>query len=208
MKAKTSSLGKRLRSLRKERDLTQRNLAQQAGISVNAVSLIERDEISPSVTTLQSLAGALNVRVSYFFDDDTSARTIFLAAKDRPALTSKGLTIETLGHRLAGQQMEPFLITLEPDAESGQQTVVHAGEEFVYCLQGVMEYHVEGTMYRLNEGDVLMFDASQPHHWRNPSTRLSKILVMLQSSDEYNDSVRRHFPAHPSLTHLDQPNNN
>jgi transcriptional regulator with XRE-family HTH domain len=207
MTTQVSSLGKRLRSLRKERSLTQRNLAQQAGISVNAVSLIERNEISPSVTTLQSLAGALKVRVSYFFDDDTSAKTIFLAGKDMQAISSKGLTIETLGHRLTGQQMEPFLITLEPGAESGQQPVMHSGEEFVYCLQGVMEYNVEGTVYHLNEGDVLMFEASQPHHWRNPSAQVAKVLVMLQSFDESNDSIRRHFPAYPSLTHLDQSNN-
>jgi len=207
MTTQLSSLGKRLRSLRKERNLTQRNLAQQAGISVNAVSLIERDEISPSVTTLQSLAGALNVRVSYFFDVDTVARTIFLTAQDRPALTGKGVTIETLGHRLTGQQMEPFVITLEPGAESGQQPVIHTGHEFVYCLQGKIEYNVDSTIFSLSQGDMLMFEASQPHYWRNASAEPTTVLVMLQSSDESENSVRRHFPAHPSLTHLDQSNN-
>ena len=57
------SLGARLRNLRKERKLTQRELAIQASISVNAVSLIERNEISPSVATLQSLATALKVKI-------------------------------------------------------------------------------------------------------------------------------------------------
>lgn len=61
------SLGDRLRQLRAERRLSQRDLAQLAGISTNSISLIEREEISPSVSTLQSLARALNVKVSYFF---------------------------------------------------------------------------------------------------------------------------------------------
>ena len=63
------SVGNKLRAIREERGLSQRELAQHAGISTNAISLIERDENSPSVSTLQNLAAALNVKMSYFFDD-------------------------------------------------------------------------------------------------------------------------------------------
>ncbi len=48
--------------------MSQRDLADLSGLSTNTVSLIERDETSPSVATLQHLAGALGVRMSYFFE--------------------------------------------------------------------------------------------------------------------------------------------
>ena len=51
----TFSLGKKLRQLRNERNISQRDLARMAGLSPNSISLIERDETSPSVATLQSL---------------------------------------------------------------------------------------------------------------------------------------------------------
>ena len=66
----TTSLGIRLRNLRAARKISQRKLAQMAGISPNSISLIEREEISPSVATLQNLATALNIRMSYFFEDE------------------------------------------------------------------------------------------------------------------------------------------
>ena len=56
------SVGNKLRTVREERRLSQRELAQRAGVSTNAISLIERDENSPSVSIVQSLAGALNAR--------------------------------------------------------------------------------------------------------------------------------------------------
>ena len=97
-------MGTRLRNLRKERNLTQRELADRATISVNAVSLIERDEISPSVATLQSLATALKVKMSYFFDDEVQANVIHLTASQLPSITSDGITIEGIGQRLSSQQ--------------------------------------------------------------------------------------------------------
>jgi transcriptional regulator with XRE-family HTH domain len=200
---KLFSLGTRLRSLRKERNLTQRELASRAGISVNAVSLIERDEISPSVATLQSLARALDIKMGYFFDEDVQANVIHLETSQRPSIESNGITIESIGHRLPDQQLEPFFVTLKPQTGSGKHPVIHSGQEFVYCLQGTVEYEVDGTTYFLNAGDILLFEARLPHHWRNPTTEEVKALILLQTTDEHSESVRRHFPAHPSLPHIE-----
>jgi transcriptional regulator with XRE-family HTH domain len=129
-----ASLGAKLRRLRKERDLSQRDLAGHSGVSANAISLIERNEISPSVATLQRLATALSVRISYFFEqDDSQANVIHIRATDRPSLSSRGVTITGIGRRLREQEVEPFSITLSPGAASGLQPVIHSGHEIVYC---------------------------------------------------------------------------
>ncbi len=137
------SLGKKVRELRKERNLSQRDLACQAGLSPNAISLIERDEISPSVATLQRLAIALKVKMSYFFEEDsTHLSVIHVKASERPSLTSKGLMIAGLGRRLREQELEPFFVSLAPEAESGRHPVIHSGHEFVCCLNGIVEYEI------------------------------------------------------------------
>ena len=83
---KKGSVGNKLRVIREERGLSQRELAQRAGISTNAISLIERDENSPSVSTLQNLAGALNIRMSYFFDDHEPTQVLHVKADSRPVI--------------------------------------------------------------------------------------------------------------------------
>jgi transcriptional regulator with XRE-family HTH domain len=199
---KNLSLGSRLRALRKERDLTQRELASRAGVSSNAISLIERGEISPSVATLQNLAAALSVKMSYFFEEDAQTNIVHIKASERPFLESKGVTIESIGKRLEGQELEPFFVILAPDSESGTRQVIHSGHEFVYCVRGRVEYEIDGEIYMLNKGDFLLFEAELPHHWRNPTTEQAELLLILQTPDGSNESVRRHFSSYPSVTHV------
>lgn len=198
-----ASLGAKLRRLRKERDLSQRDLAGHSGVSANAISLIERNEISPSVATLQRLATALSVRISYFFEqDDGQANVIHIRATDRPSLSSRGVTITGIGRRLREQEVEPFSITLSPGAASGLQPVIHSGHEIVYCLEGMIEYEIDSAVYLLEAGDFLLFEAELPHFWRNPTADDAKLLLILQTPDESTESVRRHFSNHPSITHF------
>ena len=196
------SVGNKLRSIREERGLSQRELSQRAGISTNAVSLIERNENSPSVSTLQNLATALNVRISYFFDDRESTRILHVKAENRPVISSKGVQIEGLGSRLNYQEMEPFLVSLEPNSGSGERQVVHTGHEMVYCLSGNVEYLIDGKIYPLEAGDFLLFEAQLPHLWRNVTNEESVILLILQASGQADQSVERHFPDYPSLRHI------
>lgn len=197
------SLGTRLRELRKERNLSQRDLAGQAGVSANAISLIERGEISPSVATLQRLATTLSVKMSYFFErSDVETNIIYLKAAARSVLISGGVTIGSVSQRLRTQEMEPFFVTLAPGAGSGRHPVIHLGHEFVYCLSGAVEYRIDDTVYLLEKGDVLLFEAELPHHWHNPTTGETELLLILQSSNESYESIRRHFSSYPSLKHI------
>jgi transcriptional regulator with XRE-family HTH domain len=58
------AFGRVLRSLRKERGLSQEGLALEADLQRNYVSLIERGINQPTVTTIFKLASALRVRPS------------------------------------------------------------------------------------------------------------------------------------------------
>lgn len=66
--------GQRVRWLRSEHSLTQEQLAERAGISVDFLSLIERGKSSPSFENLDELADALEVSVAelFSFDGDRS----------------------------------------------------------------------------------------------------------------------------------------
>jgi transcriptional regulator with XRE-family HTH domain len=199
---KKGSVGKKLRLVREEQGLSQRELAQRAGISTNAISLIERDETSPSVSTLQNLAAALNIKISYFFDENEPSQVLHVKAKSRPAISSKGVQIEGLGGKLNYQEMEPFLVTLKPNSGSGERQVVHTGHELVYCLSGSVEYLIDGQIYPLEYGDMLLFEAHLPHLWRNVTDADATILLVLQASGQTVQSVERHFSDYPSLKHM------
>jgi transcriptional regulator with XRE-family HTH domain len=61
------SFGKRLRHIRRMKDLTQEQLSEAIGVSMEFISNMERGINAPSFETLEKLADVLQVRVEEFF---------------------------------------------------------------------------------------------------------------------------------------------
>ncbi|OQY84551.1 MAG: hypothetical protein B6D42_05130 [Anaerolineae bacterium UTCFX5] len=68
MESLRTKFGRRLREIRLNRALTQEQLAEAIGTSVEFVSLIERGISAPSFNTLEQLAAVLSVEVSQLFE--------------------------------------------------------------------------------------------------------------------------------------------
>lgn len=166
-KPKELNVGLRIRELRQEQRLSLRQLAAASGLSANAISMIERGENSPTVSTLHALAGGLAVSVADLFLDGTEQSVILVRQTDRAHTHAGNAVLESLGHGLRNQQFEPYLVTLAEDANAFSQPVSHRGEEFVLCLEGEIDYVVDDQVYGLGSGDSLIFDASRPHSFRN-----------------------------------------
>jgi len=189
------NVGVQLRALRQQRGLSLRTLAELCDLSPNTISLIERGESSPSVSTLHRLATALSVHITAFFERRTEpVQAVLTRAAERCRSGNAQVLLESLGAGLKEQSLEPFLVTMKPGSDSGQQPIVHSGQEMVYCLQGEVEYEVAGQPYRLAIGDTLLFEARLPHRWRNPLDEPAMFLLIFQSVIEgsaVNSHVRR-----------------
>ena len=177
-------VGTRVREIREERRLSLRALAARCGLSVNAISRIERGESSPTVSSLLLLASGLDIHIKDFFDTGPEKATIFVRKNKRLQSLGDGAQMESLGVGLPGQNLEPFLMTIEPGALGVEQPCAHAGEEFVHCIEGKIDYQVGDQWYRLEAGDSLLFLASQEHMCRNKSRQTAVILIVLASNDQ------------------------
>jgi transcriptional regulator with XRE-family HTH domain len=188
------NVGRRLRELRIERDLSIRALAEKSGLNVNTLSMIENAKTSPSVSTLQQVATALDVPINAFFETQIYPQSIvFQKAGNRQSAAFTHGTLADLGAGFARSGLEPFVVTLEPQADSGDTPIVHTGLEFVYCLEGCITYEVEGETFNLDSGDSLLFEAHLPHRWHNAGGTASHSLLMLCPSDEHDHPDERHF---------------
>lgn len=202
MKNKTSSpqlnsdvnVGRRLRELRIERGISIRALAEQSGLNVNTLSFIENSKTSPSVSTLQQVAAALKMPITAFFETETPLRKIvYQKADERQTAAFAYGTLADLGAGFARSGLEPFVVTLEPRADSGDTPIVHTGLEFVFCLDGCIGYEVDGQDFTLEPGDSLLFEAHLPHRWRNAGDSPSRSLLLLCPADERDHANERHF---------------
>jgi transcriptional regulator with XRE-family HTH domain len=186
-------IGPKLRALRKRRGLSLRALAELCGLSVNTISLVERGKTSPSVATLHRLATALGVSMTFFFEEEEQRDVVFVKADHRTRTRSGSVIMENLGSGLRDQTMEPLLVILQPRADSGDEPIVHLGHEFVFCLEGAIEYEIRGDSYLLDAGDSLIFGAHLPHRWWNAGDSVSTILLILQTREGREESVEQHL---------------
>jgi transcriptional regulator with XRE-family HTH domain len=188
-------VGAQVKALRTERGLSMRALAERCDLSPNTISLIERRSTSPSVSTLHRLAVALNVPITAFFKETGEQVRVINSRPDMRTFTgSLDVRLESLGSGLEGQTLEPFLVSLNPRADSGDQAIVHDGHELVYCLDGQLDYEIDGEPYRLVAGESLLFEAHLPHCWRNLGSDPAVFLLVFQSGVP-GKPVEHHFPA-------------
>lgn len=190
----TQGVGPRLRALRQERRLLQRELADAAGLSLNAVSLIERDQTSPTVATLERLAQALDVPVVALFSEPAQLTTVILTRpEERERVAIHHGIIERLGKGLEGQKMEAVEITFEPGYEGSQRRQVHSGHELVYVTEGSIWCEVGDRRWELGPRESLFFEARIPHRYGNQDGTRARALVVSWEPDGPGGSLQSHF---------------
>ncbi|RJP71517.1 MAG: cupin domain-containing protein, partial [Candidatus Abyssobacteria bacterium SURF_17] len=86
-----------------------------------------------------------------------------VSRRPTPEKSPLSYSYEALSYRLTTRHMEPFLVEFDVDIDEDVPPLSHTGEEFVYVLDGEIEFHAEDEVVRLTKGDSLYFDSSMPH---------------------------------------------
>jgi len=189
----TIDVGKQLRLLREQRNLSQKALADESGMSRNTLSLIERGQTSPTVSTLKSLAKALSVDINAFFQPFDETSVVFTKADQQPHLSLDQGAMADLGLGMLEQLITPLMLRLDPGARSGQP-LTHDGQDFIYCLRGEILYSINGRGYILEPGDSLLFDGRLPHRFSNTGKQVADLLIVLSTPHDGNQYISGHFP--------------
>ena len=132
---------------------------------------------------------------AFFVEQGDEVKIVLTRADERPRSGSASVLLESLGSGLEDQACEPFIVTLKPGATSGRRDMIHEGQELVYCLQGTLDYEIDGEHYRLDQGDALLFRADLAHRWKNPGREPAIFLMMMQVTPKVHESVEQHL--HP-----------
>jgi len=162
-------LGNAIRELRQKHGLTIAEVAEQVGISRGMLSKIENAQTATSLETIGKLASALGVSLSTLFRNYNmpAGGAQLVKQGDGMEVVRRGTKRGHTYHLLAYDQgptkvFEPFLITMD-DASEVFPTFEHPGIEFIYMLQGKLEYRHGIHTYLLEPGDSLSFRGEVPH---------------------------------------------
>lgn len=169
-------VGRRVRALRLERNLSLADLATRAGISIGALSQMERGLSSLRVKVIWPLAAALDIEPSaLIMESSEPVNDLYcVRAGGRRALPvhTEGITKELLSP--PGATLTGMVVTVEPGG--GTEAYAHSGHEFGIVTAGEAELVVESTKYLLKTGDSFAFKSTLPHSFRNPGGERCVIL--------------------------------
>jgi len=168
--AQPLDLGQRVRELRKSRNWTLEQAAQQAGLARSTLSKIENGQMSPTYEALKKLAVGLEISVPQLFTPPSKGQVNGRMALTRAGEGSGQLTTtyehELLAEQLTKKQMLPYRARIRARSfDDFDGWVRHDGEEFLYVLTGTIrlftEYYEPVEMKR---GDSAYYDASMGHN--------------------------------------------
>ena len=180
-----SGVGRRLRSLRKERNLSVNELALKAGVSSGMVSQIERSLANPSIRMLERLRHALGVPLTAFLEDsraELDAVDDFVRrADDRPIFQvgPNGLTKELLSPH--GDHDLQFMMIVLPAGTSSEEVLIGIGEKAGLVLEGCVSFQVGARRSNLCAGDSFQFKSTLPHSVHNTGDKAARILWIMNT---------------------------
>ncbi|MCA1941006.1 MAG: cupin domain-containing protein [Caenispirillum bisanense] len=168
-------VGARLRAIREQNGLSQRQLAQRAGVTNGTISLIEQNRNSPSVASLRKVLQGIPMSLAEFFSTEMPPREkIVFKPSDLVQLTTeigkagKGRVLYRQVGDLRNRTLQILHETYEPGADTGRTMLQHASEEGGIVISGRFELTVGDQKDILEPGDSYLFDSRQPHRFRNP----------------------------------------
>jgi len=170
-------VGARLRSIREAHGLSQRQLAQRAGVTNGTISLIEQNRTSPSVASLRKVLGGIPITLAEFFSEEDlpPAEQIFFRAGelvelafDIPAAHKGAISFRQVGD-LRGRNLQILHERYQPGADTGagKTMLQHESEEGGLVIEGQIELTVGDQTRILKPGDAYLFDSRIPHRFHN-----------------------------------------
>jgi transcriptional regulator with XRE-family HTH domain len=179
-----STLGDRVRQLRKSRGWTLERLSQATGLAVSTLSKVETGKMSLTYDSMVKLARGLHIEMAELFSPPQSD-----VARGRRTITRRGQGVihdtptynyQVLCTELAHKRIVPIYGFIRArNIDEFEKLLSHPGEEFIYVISGAIEVYSE--VYEpvvLEAGDSIYFDSGTGHAYISVSPEDATILAI------------------------------
>jgi transcriptional regulator with XRE-family HTH domain len=171
-------IGTRLRVVRQIYGFTQRELARRAGVTNGAISLIEQNRVSPSISSLKKILDGIPLSLADFFtlNFSPSDNVFFAAAELTEIAFGENISMRMVGRKIANRALQMLAETYQPGADTGEEMLRHQGEECGIIITGTLLVTVGPQEKRLQPGDAYYFRSDIPHRFRNPGETVCTLI--------------------------------
>ncbi|MCU8006871.1 cupin domain-containing protein [Shewanella sp. SM87] len=164
-------IGANLKTVRKMKGLSQRELAKRAGVTNSTISMIEKNSVSPSVSSLKKVLSGIPMSLVDFFSIEASTdseQKVVYRSNELLNIGTGPLEFKLIGRDYPNRAMSVMNEIYPPGSDTGEEMLKHEGEEAAMVIEGKFELTVGDEVYILEAGDSYYFNSELPHRFRNP----------------------------------------
>ncbi|WP_175006784.1 helix-turn-helix domain-containing protein [Burkholderia lata] len=165
-----TSMGNKIRMLRRQLKLTLYVTAAAAGISKPFLSQIERGRAMPSIVTLVGIAKALGVTIDHFVGSTSGAPPACQCASlQHVGVEPLASALAQLSHLASGTKLDARLFRI-PGGEAAPEGAAYAGEAFLYVMNGELELTMDDRTVVLRAGETAHYESPPAQVWSNAAS--------------------------------------
>lgn len=175
------TIGENIKAVRLENQMTLKDLSHATGLSIGFLSQAERGLTALAITSLEKIARALEVELSYFFPVKRKGKKEIVKTYEREVfqVANNQYVHYHLSRQLLELNMVPEIVEVLPSREKEEISQHrHEGEELLYVLEGVFTLVLNGEKQDLYPGDCAHFSSTTLHNWANFTNQIVKLLVV------------------------------
>jgi transcriptional regulator with XRE-family HTH domain len=193
VKARHSTLGSLLRSLRLRNRWTLKEMSERTDIPVSTLSKVEHDRLTLTYDKLVQLSQRLNIRISELFADPAGTSEPAVTARRSIGRTDDAVRVNTKNYdyyyfcpELRRKRMIPIVTRIRAkSAEEFGSLVHHSGEEYIYVLEGSIKVLTEFyDPVVLNVGESIYLDSNMGHAYVTANGREEAVVLGVCSSPD------------------------
>ena len=165
------NISKKIRTLRKEKNMTLRELSETSNVALASLSRIETGKMIGTIESHQSIASALGKNLSQLYSNtDIEENAVeYQSIKNRTDrfLHNDKASCYMLTNKVLSKKMMPLMLKIAPGGQSTTEQLPKETEKFIYLLKGKLAITTSDQTHTLTKGETLYFDASSSHYFKN-----------------------------------------
>jgi len=174
-------IGKKVKKLRREKDMTLKELSASTQLSTGFLSQLERGLTTVAIDSLENIANAFEVELAYFFKKPRKQEGYIVRSFEREVMNVEEnkfihyqLTKNYSDKDMFARYVEVLPTAIPEDIEG----YTHSGEEFVYVIEGILTVFIDGSRHELYPEDSLHLKSTIGHNWANYTSRNVKLIIV------------------------------
>jgi len=165
------NIGDKIRKLRKQENITLKELSQKSGVALATLSRMENNKMTGTFESHVNIAKALGVALPELYSDviieEKKAELLPHSATSDTFVHSTKSSFKILANKVLSKKMMPVLLTIQPAGRTNKEEAQKGSEKFIYVLEGELEAVIGDERYKVGKKDSLYFYASSPHYFIN-----------------------------------------